>query len=454
MVKTRDDQNVKLYATKLEKKFPELRNFFSKEGAQKATKAPSCGGDVPRSTSVNQNVNMVHNRNDPAIIAASAIGSMKYQTTASTRPRVVICLGSYMIDTEAVPSLLRSSIDRKRFAETLPDTFDPSIRPTIPTNNQQIYIPGNKVYARWMNKDDPGSYGSWYPGLICASRIAPIQDDRNSTGVPSLLYHVKFDDGAETIDLDTEDIMMQDQYQAWLKDLERYYSLRIPKDISSTRLAKNTRVYAKWIDPTDPELNGCWMPGRVHSSKTWEGDGNLLRYSYHINFDNGDQDEDLNDREVLPKEAYTTLLAEKMEKERTKPRMCGFDLIAEASKLSSPIKPAKALSNRHDLELAIEPATKESSMEGSDSSIEGSLGDELRSDDVHQSRISSPSEVGRISNTPSPDVHKMKAESADEKPLMNAPIAVQDLNSVKFNDVKLSSPTPNILNVHTSLLTM
>jgi hypothetical protein len=48
----------------------------------------------------------------------------------------------------------------------------------------------------------------------------------------------------------------------------------------------------------------------------------------------------------------------------------------------------------------------------------------------------------------------MKAESADEKPLMNAPIAVQDLNSVKFNDVKLLSPTPNILNVHTSLLTM
>jgi hypothetical protein len=441
MVKTRDDQNVKLYAMKLDKKFPELRNFFSERGAQKAVKARSSGVGVPRSTSANQNNNRVQNRNDPEIIAASAIGSMKYRTTTSTRPRVVICLGSYMIDTEAEPSSLRPSIDRKRFAETLPDNFDPSIRPTIPTNNQQIYIPGNKVYARWMNKDDPGSYGTWYPGFIYASRIAPIQDERNSTGVPTLLYHVKFDDGAETIDLDTEDVMMQDQYQAWLKDLEKYYSLRVPRYISSTRLAKNSRVYAKWIDPTDPELNGSWMPGRVHSSKTWEGDGNQLRYSYHILFDNGDQDEDLNDGEVLPKEAYTTLLAEKMEQGRINPRLCGFDLIAEASKLSSPIKPAKAIPNRHDGELAIEPTTKKSCMECSDASIEGSLVDELRSNDVHQS--------GRISSTPSPDVHNLKCETADE---MNAPIAVRYLNAVEVNDVKSASLTPTSPDEHISLL--
>jgi hypothetical protein len=55
MVKTRDDQNVKLYAIKLDKKFPELRNFFSKQVAQKATKARSSGVEVLRSTSANQN---------------------------------------------------------------------------------------------------------------------------------------------------------------------------------------------------------------------------------------------------------------------------------------------------------------------------------------------------------------------------------------------------------------
>ena len=153
MVKTRSNQNVKLYAVKLEKKFPELRDFFSKQGnAVQATKRARTGDvDVPGSMS----------HNDPAMIAASVMGSMKYQATnMSTKPKVVICLGDYVIDTEAAPSLLKPSIDRKRPAETLPDCFDPSIRPSIPTNNQQIYIPGNNVYARWMNKEDPGSYGT------------------------------------------------------------------------------------------------------------------------------------------------------------------------------------------------------------------------------------------------------------------------------------------------------
>ncbi|KAL3810912.1 hypothetical protein ACHAXA_008762 [Cyclostephanos tholiformis] len=440
MVKTRDYQGVKLYAIKLDRRFPELRIFFSKQGdaVQKAMRARSSDVEVSGSMSGDQN-NMVDNRSDPAIIAASANGSMKYQPKMSTRPKVVICLGNYIIDTVAEPSSLRPSIDRKRHTETLPDTFDPSIRPAIPTNNQQIYIPGNNVYARWMNKDDPGSYGT-------------VESyERNSTGVPSLLYHVKFDDGAESIDLDTEDIMMQDQYQAWLKDLENYYSLHVPKDISSTRLAKNSRVYAKWIDPSDPELNGCWMSGKIHSSKTWEGDGNQLRYSYHVVFDNGDQDENLEDGEVLPKEVYTTLLREKMEKERIKPRLCGFDLIAEASKLSSPIKPVKAIPKEHDDELAIEPAARKARTKGSDASIEGSLVDELRCNDVHELRIPSPSQVGRISSTPSPDAHHnifIKSEAADENTSIDATKAVSDLNAVEVNDVKSALPTTDSPNEH------
>jgi hypothetical protein len=153
MVKTRSIQNVKLYAMKLEKKFPKLRDFFSKQGnaVQKAKRART--SDVYASGSISHN--------DPAMIAASVMGSMKFQAaTLSTKPKVVICLGDHIIDTEAEPSLLKLSIDRKRPAETLPDCFDPPIRPTIPTNNQLIYIPGNNVYARWMNKEDPGSYGT------------------------------------------------------------------------------------------------------------------------------------------------------------------------------------------------------------------------------------------------------------------------------------------------------
>jgi len=100
--------------------------------------------------------------NDPAMIAASVMGAMKHspEVKRPTKPKVVICLGDYIIDTELEPSLIIPSNSRKRPADTLPDYFDPSVRPSVPTNCQQIYIPGNKVYARWLNKDDPGSYGT------------------------------------------------------------------------------------------------------------------------------------------------------------------------------------------------------------------------------------------------------------------------------------------------------
>ncbi len=250
---------------------------------------------------------------------------------------------------------------------------------------------------------------------------------------------MKFDDGAESINLDTEDIMMRDQYQAWLKDLEQYYSLPVPDEISSTRLVKNTRVYAKWIDPTDPELNGCWMPGKVRSSKTWEGDDNQWRHSYHIIFDNGDQDEHLADDEVLPKESYTTLLREKMERGRNKPRLSGFDLIAEASKLSSPIKPVKTIPNRHhDDQSAVRPATMESHVEGSDASEEGSLVDEIRCDGVLEGNPI-PSTPSLDVHSPSPDVHYgvyTESEAVDGKALIDATKQELDSKAVEMNDAK------------------
>lgn len=81
-------------------------------------------------------------------------------TSTASMPKVVICLGEYLIDTELNPSALQPFNDRILHAETLPDYFDPSIRPSAPTNRKQIYIPGNRVFARWLNIDDPGSYGA------------------------------------------------------------------------------------------------------------------------------------------------------------------------------------------------------------------------------------------------------------------------------------------------------
>lgn len=151
---------------------------------------------------------------------------------------------------------------------------------------------------------------------------------------------MRFDDDAVSYDLDTEDIMMYDQYQAWLKDLDRYHSLPIPEKNPLLRLSKQTRVYAKWIDPSDPELHGSWMAGKVVNSKAWR-DENQQRWKYHIMFDNGDQDTEVKDIDVLLEDVYKSLLEEKMNRGMMKMKqsgLSGLELIIEATKVSSPAK--------------------------------------------------------------------------------------------------------------------
>lgn len=422
MVKTRGSQQVKSYASKLAMRVPELKKFFSAKG-QKSKEKPKekqvakvkrRAGSAKGSSSVpKQQLNI--SQRDPAVIAASVMGTMRQSSSTLSKPKVMICLGDHVIDTESEPSLIQpAAFYRKRPADTLPDYFDPSIRPSVPTNNQQIYIPGNKVYARWLDKDDPGSYGTWYPGFVYSSKIAPIQDEYphfNNNSVPHLLYHVKFDDGAESMDLDTQDIMMQDQYEVWLKDLEKYYALHVDQELTWKRLPNKTRVYAKWNDPTDPELHGSWMLGQIHSSTTWEDDDNQWRHSYHILFDNGDQDEDLQDGDVLEEDAYWALIGEKMERGRNKSRLSGFDLITEASKISSPIKTG---ANRPNATVDGGSRKQNSYSDGSDApDDDGGDGDndddmlveELRCNETLELRPPSPTHVARLSSTPSPDVH-------------------------------------------------
>ena len=404
MIKTQDSRNVKAYASSLEKKHPALKTFFSskpgKRGTAKYSKSKTKkGGSAKKGSGSSTNRRLLTAPllvNDPRTVAASAMGTAMQHPAATrmpTKPKIVICLGKHIIDTEAEPSLIQPSINsRKRPAETLPDYFDPSIRPSVPTNNRQVFIPGNKVYARWLNKGDPGSYGTWYPGMVHASTLAPIQDHYNETGIPNLLYHVKFEDGAESLDLDTEDIMVADQYLVWLKEIEQYYSMPVKEEMTWKRLTKNTRVYAKWIDPTDPELHGSWMSGKVYNSKSWEGEDNQWHHSYHIHFDNGDQDEDLQDGDVVEEETYIELMTEKMERVRKKSCVSGFDLITEASKMTSPPKNTRDGTNKPE-----EP--------GLASDDDGAIMEELRCNEVLETRPPSPTHVARISSTPSPDVH-------------------------------------------------
>lgn len=230
-----------------------------------------------------------------------------------------------------------------------------------------------------------------------ASKISPIKDEFNVTGIPRLLYNIKFDDGAESYDLDTEDIMLFDQYQAWLQDLEQYYSLPIPEKTSLQHLTKHTRVHAKWIDPTDPELYGSWISGKVLASKCWKDADNRRRFSYHVVFDNGDQDTDIRDSDIVPEDMYTSLLEEKMNREMTMSGLSGFDLIVKASKISSPVE--KGLNSQSNI------CSRNSDDDSEDNSDEDIFMDELRCMEVLKSAPPTPSKVSRLSSTPSPDVH-------------------------------------------------
>lgn len=161
MIKTKNEQRVKSYAMKLEAKCPELVKYFTKK-----SRVESLGQNGKRkkkwthSKKSNRGTNLSHVRNNNASVSTRSLTKFAGTGRITTKPNVVICLGDYVIDTEAEPWVLRPSSERKRPAECLPQCFDPSIRPTIPTSIQQIFIPGNHVYARWMDKNDPGSYGT------------------------------------------------------------------------------------------------------------------------------------------------------------------------------------------------------------------------------------------------------------------------------------------------------
>lgn len=256
-------------------------------------------------------------------------------------PKVTICIGDHVIDTEADPSVIQPCESHIRNFESFPDRFDPNVRPTVPAYSKQIYIPGNEVYARWLNENDPSSYGTWYPGYVHSSKLAPTNVP--GSDMPKLLYRVKFHDGAEGMDLHTEDMMMREQYEAWLRDLEVYYALPQLGNAFTTRIPKGARVYAQWNDPTDPEAHGSWLQGTVrdaHDSRR-----------YHVRFDNGDEDDDMSADHVLLDGVYVQLLAEKMKNSsgpvvsrvsgvasKVNGASSGLDLMTNASQLPSPVR--------------------------------------------------------------------------------------------------------------------
>ena len=218
------------------------------------------------------------------------------QQVSGSKPKICFC--GNLIDTMTDQSF--RSLNRGK--ECIPDYFDPKLCPAIPAYNDQIYIPGNEVYARWLNEDDPSSYGTWYPGFVYSSKLSNTNIPGND--IPKLLYHVKYHDGAEGIDIHAKDVMMREQYEEWLRSLEKYYSLPQIGNAFTTSIPKGARVYAQWNDPTDPDAHGSWLQGTVRDAH-----GST---KYHVRFDNGDEDDDMGAEHVLLDGVYAQLLAEKM----------------------------------------------------------------------------------------------------------------------------------------------
>lgn len=129
--------------------------------------------------------------------------------------------------------------------------------------------------------------------------------------------------------------MMQNQYEMWLRELEDYYSLPMTEDSTNQRLSTGQRVHAKWLDPTDPDMHARWIRGVILSRNDDQNENNAV--TYHVKFDDGDDDEELSSDHVLEDSVYQTLLQQKIDQGMNR-NVSGIDLIHYASKISSPIK--------------------------------------------------------------------------------------------------------------------
>jgi len=198
MVQTRDKPGCKSHALSLEKKFPELRKYFSanqvnkmqqKQGVKVKRYGVGSSGRARRSSSSRANSksktstalrqktkhssgpsgpqlpqpDSSDSRQIDSHVDSHSEGRKKSRSShgseGATKPRGVISIGNFLISTDSCrPCSLIVDADESRSDDArVPDYANHSVRPPMPANDSQIYIPGSRVYARWMNKDDPVS---------------------------------------------------------------------------------------------------------------------------------------------------------------------------------------------------------------------------------------------------------------------------------------------------------
>lgn len=422
MIKSRDRSQTWAHAQKMEKKHPEMREFFSPTQIAKMHETyedavvTRLGGDeedvivddtpVAEPPKALSNLSLAalelmeeeeRNDDDSVTSTESEASTLKNPTLPSRLNREVynsgkasICIGNQVIETD---TSLPPPTDTTKPADDI--IFDPKYRPSAPTvTTNQIYIPGSRVFARWSNKNDPWSYGTWYPGYIQASKL--VSDSARDIEVSSfldLIYHVRFDDGVLAKDVTPEDIMTKDQFETWLQQLEDYYALPVtPEIIKSCRIRKGKRVYAQWNDPTDPDLHARWVPGTVH--EVYQAEVGRGRVAYHVQFENGEEDDDLKQEFVLEESVYKDMLKEKIKAGTTRPDISGIDLITAASKIASPVK----MPTKLDGSVIANIEKKDFDDDDSFASIE----DQLFCNEELESRPPSPK---LVSTSPEPELH-------------------------------------------------
>ena len=121
-----------------------------------------------------------------------------------------------------------------------------------------VHIPGTRVYARWWDESDPVAHGTWYPRIVFSVKLAPVQDGsrfhRSSKTPPRLLHHIKFDDGAESLEIEDVHVTSSKRYAKLLEEaLER---TALPTSVvPMKRLDNGTGLFARFFDETDLNMH-------------------------------------------------------------------------------------------------------------------------------------------------------------------------------------------------------
>ena len=171
-----------------------------------------------------------------------------------------------------------------------------------------------RIYARRPNGP------AWSPGTIYSAKVDPTKQlDANSSAVP-LVYHIQYDGGEEDVEVCEEDILSKERYDRAVDELERHYDLLGDGNASggkSTNLEAGVPVYARWMERSNPNSHGRWLPGTIGSVREEETVSGSVVKVYHILYDNASEKKDVAHNCVLDRNEYHELVKRKQQQQHS-----------------------------------------------------------------------------------------------------------------------------------------